>query len=156
MWCPQRFIFDRTLRTVTKPLPHVYADEYRKQTVVLAGRRPDRQREAELEKQGVEVFPAPALFGYDWIPALREFCEGVEMPAVLLEGGPTLLSAFLRAREMNYLFAYRAPKFFADENSQPAFSGSFCERLTDAYTLADVRHATLGDDQLLRGRVVYP
>jgi len=155
VWCPMRLVFDRTLRTVTKKLPRVYTDEYRKDTAVLCGSRPDRQRERQLTRQGVIVFPVSSKED-SWVKGLREFCESAKLPGVLIEGGPTLLSAFLAAGELDYLFAYRAPKFFADESAIPALSGAVGERMNDAYSLADVRHAVLGDDQLLRGRVVYP
>jgi len=155
VWCPQRFVFDRTLRTVTDPLPRVYSDEFCKDTAVFTGARPDPQKEAQLARREVDVLSA-YTDDDDWVYGLREFCENAGVPAVLIEGGPTLLSAFLQLGQLDYLFAYRAPKFVADDGAISAFRGRFCDRLKDAYTLADVRHATLGDDQLMRGRVVYP
>jgi diaminohydroxyphosphoribosylaminopyrimidine deaminase/5-amino-6-(5-phosphoribosylamino)uracil reductase len=155
-WCPRRLIFDRTLRTVTHPLPKVYADAHRARTIVVTGPTPDAARRAQLKKQGVTVWTLPPNGGAAWFAALHQKCAAAGLVGLLLEGGPALLSAFLLAGELDYLFAYRAPKFFADAEAAPVFTGPPRPRLADAFTLRDVRHAAFGDDQLLRGRVVYP
>ena len=155
-WCPARLIFDRTLRTVANPLPQVYADAHRTQTIVVTGPQPDAARRAKLIKQGVTVLTLPAANSAKWFAELRKKCAAADLTGLLIEGGPALLSAFLQTGELDYLFAYRAPKFFADTEAVPVFTGPPRPRLTDAFTLRDVRHANLGDDQLLRGFVAYP
>jgi diaminohydroxyphosphoribosylaminopyrimidine deaminase/5-amino-6-(5-phosphoribosylamino)uracil reductase len=155
-WCPERLIFDRTLRTVTDPLPQVYADAHRARTIVVTGPAPNRARRAQLKKQRVAVWTLPAESDAAWFSELRGQCAAAGLIGLFIEGGPALLSAFLQAGELDYLFAYRAPKFFADPAAAPAFTGPPRPRLADAFTLRDVRHATLGDDQLLRGFIVNP
>ncbi len=155
-WCPRRLVFDRTLRTVTRKLPQVYADGFRTKTVVVTGAAPDQAKRARLEKQGVAIWTLPGKIGAAWFLSLRRKLVVAGLNAVLFEGGPTLLSTFFAAGEMDYLFAYRAPKIFADAEAIPALTGLCCQRLADAIALVGVHHATLGDDQLLRGRVVYP
>jgi diaminohydroxyphosphoribosylaminopyrimidine deaminase/5-amino-6-(5-phosphoribosylamino)uracil reductase len=54
------------------------------------------------------------------------------------------------------MFIYRAPVLLADEKAKGAYLGLRGEKLEQAVRLADVRHASFGDDQLMRGRVVYP
>lgn len=152
-WCPVRLIFDRSLRTVGKKLPQVYADANRTRTIVVTGVSPDKAKRAILEKQGVGIWALPAK---NWFSAVRENCQKNGLVGLFLEGGPTLLSAFLLAEELDYLFAYRAPKFLADAEAMPVFTGPARPRLADAYTLSNVRQAVLGDDQLLRGFVRYP
>jgi diaminohydroxyphosphoribosylaminopyrimidine deaminase/5-amino-6-(5-phosphoribosylamino)uracil reductase len=155
-WCPQRLIFDRTLRTVTAKLPRVYADAHRTKTIVVTSFAANAARRKKLEAQGVTVWALAPRGGKEWLAALREKCADAGLTGVLIEGGPTLLSAFLEARALDYLFAYRAPKILADAKAMHAFAGPPRPRLASAYSLADVRHASLGDDQLMRGRVVYP
>jgi diaminohydroxyphosphoribosylaminopyrimidine deaminase/5-amino-6-(5-phosphoribosylamino)uracil reductase len=156
-WRPVRLIFDRSLRTVAgKKLPRIYGDAGAGKVVVVTGPRPEKKRRARVEKLGAEVWVLPAADGRKYFTALRERCAAAGLTGVLLEGGPGLLSAFLAARELDYLFAYRAPKFFADAEAKAALTGPARPRLAQAYALADVRHAILGEDQLVRGRVVYP
>jgi diaminohydroxyphosphoribosylaminopyrimidine deaminase/5-amino-6-(5-phosphoribosylamino)uracil reductase len=153
VWCPMRLIFDRTLRTVAKKLPRVYTDDFRVRTIVVTASSPDQARRAMLEKQGVELWALPAK---NWFTALRQQCLTAGLTGLFLEGGPTLLSAFLHAEALDYLLAYRAPKFLADAEAVPVFTGPARPRLADAFALSNVRQAALGDDQLLRGFVQYP
>jgi diaminohydroxyphosphoribosylaminopyrimidine deaminase / 5-amino-6-(5-phosphoribosylamino)uracil reductase len=155
-WCPVRLVFDRTLRTAAGPLPRVFTDEHRQRTIAVTGPAPDAARRKQLEKQGVTVWTLPAVHDAAWLAALREKCTGAGLTGLFLEGGPTLLSAFLAAGALDYLFAYRAPKFLADAEAILPFAGPPRPRLADAYTLTEVRHATFGDDQLLRGFIVHP
>jgi len=155
-WCPVRLIFDRTLRTVAEPLPKVYADENRARTIVVTSSSPESGKRAILEKQGVGVWNLPDTNDATWFKALREKCVAAGLVGVFLEGGPTLLNAFLAAQELDYLFAYRGAKFLADDGAKSAFSGPPRPALTDAYELTNVQCATLGTDQLMRGHIVYP
>ncbi len=151
--CPARLVFDRSLRTVSKKLPQVYTDVHRRRTIVVTGPSPAAAKRAILEKQGVTIW---ALDPENWFAALREKCASAELTGLFLEGGPTLLSAFLHAGALDYLYAYRAAKILADAEAMSVFTGPPRPRLADAFTLAEVRHANFGDDQLLRGKVVYP
>ncbi|HTB62537.1 MAG TPA: bifunctional diaminohydroxyphosphoribosylaminopyrimidine deaminase/5-amino-6-(5-phosphoribosylamino)uracil reductase RibD [Opitutales bacterium] len=155
-WCPVRLIFDRTLRTVTEKLPQVYVDAHRARTIVVTGALVEKSKYAILENQGVAVWTLPAKNDAAWFAGLRQKCAEAGLSGLLIEGGPKLLSAFLQADELDYLFAYRAPKFLADAEAAPVFTGPPRPRLADAFTLKDVRHASLGDDQLLRGFIEYP
>ncbi len=152
-WCPVRLVFDRTLRTVGAKLPRVYADENRARTIVVTGVSPDAAKRKLLEQQGVAVWP---LLPERWFASLREKCAQAGLTGLLLEGGPTLLSAFLQGGELDYLFAYRAPKILADTEALPVFTGPPRPRLADAFTLTNIRHANFDDDQLLRGFVAAP
>jgi diaminohydroxyphosphoribosylaminopyrimidine deaminase/5-amino-6-(5-phosphoribosylamino)uracil reductase len=75
---------------------------------------------------------------------------------VFIEGGAQLISELLRARELDYLFAYHAPLLFADDKARTIFSGLRPERVAQGVRLDEVRHESFGGDVLMRGRVVYP
>jgi len=83
-------------------------------------------------------------------------CAAEGIIGLYLEGGPTLISAFLAERHLDYLFAYRAPKFLADDEARACLSGQSPLGLEQAYQLEDVQTADLAGDQLMRGRVLYP
>jgi len=154
-WCPVRLIFDRQLRTVIEPLPKVYSDANCARTIAVAGLSPDGARRAQLEAKGVQVWTMPDA-GPEWFAALREKCAAAGLIGVFIEGGPTLLSAFLAAQELDYLFAYRGSKFLADAEAVPVFSGPARPHLADAYELINIQSKNLGTDQLMRGHIVYP
>jgi diaminohydroxyphosphoribosylaminopyrimidine deaminase/5-amino-6-(5-phosphoribosylamino)uracil reductase len=57
---------------------------------------------------------------------------------------------------LDYLFVYRAPVLLGDDRAKSVFKGLRTEKLLNAVRLDEVRHASFGPDQLLRGRVAYP
>ena len=83
-------------------------------------------------------------------------CAEEKISGVFFEGGAQLVSELIRARQLDYLFAYRAPVLLADDKAKSIFSGLRPERVDQAVRLGNVRHEAFGDDELMRGRVVYP
>ncbi len=154
--CPVRFIFDRNLITFHSALPRVYSDAWREKTIIVT----DASREAKAndltKRHGLCFWTLEGLIEGDGLSSFSQRClqEGIE--GVLVEGGSSLLSSFLASRKLYYLFAYRAPKLLADASALPPFMGQEPVDMEDAIRLERVRHATFGDDQLLRGFVVYP
>ena len=88
--------------------------------------------------------------------AFVEHCAREGLTGVLVEGGSGLVSGLVQQRALDYLLAYRAPRLFADAQAVPLATGLRVETPAEGLQLAGVRHAIFGDDQLLRGRVVYP
>ena len=156
-WCPVRFVFDRMLRTAAEhELPAVYTDRFWERTIVIASERAGTGYARHLENKGVKVWMLPGAEARDFFAAFRARCAAEQITGVLVEGGERLLSALLQAREIDYLFAYRAPLLFADARALPFVDGLRTESLDQAIRLERVRHAVFGDDQLLRGVVSYP
>ena len=151
-WCPVRFIFDRTLRTVSEPLPQAYTDEFSQRTVVVTDSNDAPRRLKILEKQGVEVWNMRASRFFD---AFLEKCTQEQITGVYVEGGSSLLGLLLEEHRIDYLFAYRAPVFLADPEALPALQGLVSTTLDAAPRLKNLRHALYGDDQLMRGHIVY-
>ena len=103
---------------------------------------------------GVWVFESPT--GRVPLSQFRERCAQESMVGVLLEGGSQMMSRAMIERQIDYLLVYQAPAIFADERAKSVMSGLRTEKLPSAVRLADLRRSTLGDDSLVRGRVVYP
>jgi diaminohydroxyphosphoribosylaminopyrimidine deaminase/5-amino-6-(5-phosphoribosylamino)uracil reductase len=156
-WCPLRFVFDGLLRTVTdKTLPAVYTDEFHARTIVVTTARGGMGYVRKLHDLGVQVWVLPSQTQRVAFADFGAKCAEARIPGVYFEGGAQLLSQLLRDRQIDYLFSYRAPMLLADDRAKPMLNGLRTEKLTQAVRLADVHHATLGDDMLTRGRVIYP
>lgn len=156
-WCPWRFVFDGLLRTVVdRNMPGVYTDEYRERTIVVTTPHGGLGYVRKLRDQGVQVWVLPSETQRVGFPDFRKKCAEEGINGVYFEGGAQLLSELLRARELDYLFAYRAPMLFADSKAKDLFTGLRTEQVAQAVRLAGVRHETFGDDELMRGRVAYP
>jgi diaminohydroxyphosphoribosylaminopyrimidine deaminase / 5-amino-6-(5-phosphoribosylamino)uracil reductase len=149
-WCPRRLIFDRAGRCLRVPERRVFTDADAARTVYLTTEPHLARVPGAWARRGVQVWRWE-----DW-SALRRRCLDAELTGIYFEGGTSLLSGLLKARELDYLFAYRAPRLLADGEAPGAFAGAMPTTMGGAYAVREVRHAVLGDDQLLRGFLEYP
>ena len=156
-WSPWRFVFDGLLRTVVdKNLPHVFTDEFRDRTIVVTTPHGGMGYVRKLRDLGIKVWCFESASQRVSFTDFRRKCAEERISGVYFEGGAQLLSELIRARQLDYLFAYHAPVLFADDKAKSNFSGLRPERIDQAVRLADVRHEAFGDDTLMRGRVVFP
>ena len=156
-WAPVRFVFDGLLRTVVdKNLPHVFTDEFRDRTIVVTTPHGGMGYVRKLRELGIMVWCFESESQRVSFADFRKKCAEEKISGVYFEGGAQLVSELVRARQLDYLFAYRAPVLLADEKAKSIFSGLRPERIDQAVRLVDVRHESFGDDELMRGRVVFP
>jgi len=156
-WCPWRFVFDGLLRTVVdQNLPRVYTDEFHERTIVVTTPHGGLGYVRKLQDMGVKVWVFNSPTQRVAFADFRQRCAEERISGVYFEGGAQLLSELLRVKQLDYLFIYRAPVLLADDKARSIFSGLRPERLDQAVRLADVRHEAFGDDELMRGRVVFP
>ncbi len=156
-FCPVRFVFDGRLRSVTfGNLPGVYSDEHAGRTIVATTQHAGVGYVRKLKDLGVGVWTFESPSGRVPIGLFRARCAAEGIGGVLFEGGARLLSRALLERQLDYLLMYHAPVILADDRAMSGLSGLRTERLSQAMRLADVRRTELGDDCLVRGRVVYP
>jgi diaminohydroxyphosphoribosylaminopyrimidine deaminase/5-amino-6-(5-phosphoribosylamino)uracil reductase len=156
-WCPLRFVFDGRLRTVVdQNLPKVYTDKYRDRTVVVTTPHGGLGYVRKLQGLGVQVWLCDSNTQRASLMDFRRRCTEAGISGVFFEGGAQMISQLVQERQLDYLFLYRAPIFLADDKAKAVFTGLRTEKLANAVRLADVRHQTLGDDTLTRGRVTYP
>jgi len=156
-WCPVRFVFDGRLRSVVDHrLPKVYSDEFASRTIVVTTQHGGLGYVRKLKAMGVGVWVFEAPSGRVPLEVFRARCAAEKIGGVLLEGGAQLVSRALAERQVDYFFAYQAPVLFADDKAKAVLSGLRTDKLPQALRLADLRRTTLGDDGLVRGRVVYP
>lgn len=156
-WCPWRFVFDGLLRSVVeKNLPAVFTDEFRERTIVVTTPHGGLGYVRKLREMGIGVWTFESPTQRVPFADFRRKCAEMKIAGVMVEGGAQLVSELLRARQLDYLFAYHAPLLFADDKAKSIFSGLRPERLEQAVRLEDVRHETFDGDLLMRGNLVYP
>ena len=157
VWCPRRFVFDRSLSTVAESRwPQLYRDRYKERTTVLCGAGADGVRRAQLSAQGVTVWELPEVDGYlDW-DVFRIRCAREHLYGVYVETGPSLASAVLERSLADYAFIYQAPKFMSDCATPGIGSPRNTQSIHEAFQLHHVRHTILGDDILTRGYLKPP
>ena len=80
--------------------------------------------------------------------------EGVQ--SLLLEGGPKLAAAFLRAGLIDKLLLFVAPKLVGGDDAPPLFVGPAVRAMADALTVSSLEAGRVGDDLLLTAYLREP
>jgi diaminohydroxyphosphoribosylaminopyrimidine deaminase/5-amino-6-(5-phosphoribosylamino)uracil reductase len=80
--------------------------------------------------------------------------EGIQ--TLLLEGGPTIAGAFLRAGLIDKLLVYVAPKLAGGEDAPGLFGGPAIERIADAVPLVRLAAEPVGEDVLFTAYLREP
>lgn len=156
-WAPWRFVFDGLLRTVVdKNLPAVFTDEFRDRTIVVTTPHGGLGYVRKLREMGIKVWTFESPTQRVPFADFRKKCAEERIAGVLVEGGAQLISELVRARQLDYLFAYHAPVIFADDKAKTIFSGLRPEKVEQAVRVTDVRHEIFDGDMLMHGRVIYP
>ena len=156
-WAPWRFVFDGLLRTVVdKNLPSVFTDEFRERTIVVTTPHGGLGYVRKLREMGIKVWTFESPTQRVPFADFRKKCVEERVAGVFVEGGAQLISELIRARQLDYLFAYHAPVIFADDKAKNIFSGLRPERIEHGVRLEDTKHEIFDGDILMRGRVVYP
>jgi diaminohydroxyphosphoribosylaminopyrimidine deaminase/5-amino-6-(5-phosphoribosylamino)uracil reductase len=124
---PLRVVVDSRLRL---PLAlGLYSPRLARGTVVACTAAAPGPRARALERRGVEVWRLPAARGRVSLAALARRLARAGCHEVLLEGGPTLGSAFLRAGLVQRLVLYAAPRVLG---GGPTWCAGLDRRLADA------------------------
>jgi diaminohydroxyphosphoribosylaminopyrimidine deaminase/5-amino-6-(5-phosphoribosylamino)uracil reductase len=155
-WCPIRFVFDRNLVTFKDGLPNLYADAHKDRTIIITGGKHESKLAGLEKRHGLRFWAVQDFSDDEGLNAFSARCHDEGVTGVYLEGGAHLLSSFLKYRFIHYLFSYRSPKLLADTSGLSPFTGREPASMSETVRLTGVRHASFGDDQLMRGFVVYP
>jgi len=75
---------------------------------------------------------------------------------LLLEGGGELHTSFLEAKFSDELVLYQAPIMIGGRDAVTLWGGQGSDMLDQAIRLRDVVRRKMGDDQMIRGTVLYP
>jgi len=152
VWPPQRFVFDRSLKTLEpETLPKIYTDAYAPKTVVLCAASAPCHAKARAEEAGVTLWELPEADGHlDW-QAFRERCTEAGICGVYVEVGPTLATQVIEGGLADYLFIYQAPKLLSDASAPGIGSSRDSQSMDEVFALRDLRYARFGDDRLTRG-----
>jgi len=99
---------------------------------------------------GVEVEHVSSL-----VAVLKHLADGGYLQ-LLLEGGGSLHTSFMEARFSDEMVLYQAPIMIGGRDAIALLSGRGSDTVDQAIRLKDVQCRKMGDDQMIRGTVVYP
>jgi len=87
--------------------------------------------------------------------ALRRLAEE-DVQSLLLEGGPTLAGAFLRAGLLDKLVLFVAPTLIGGDDAPPLFAGPGAPTMAEAISLSGLEADRLGNDLVLTAYLREP
>ncbi|MFN0063338.1 MAG: bifunctional diaminohydroxyphosphoribosylaminopyrimidine deaminase/5-amino-6-(5-phosphoribosylamino)uracil reductase RibD [Myxococcaceae bacterium] len=145
---PLRIVLDSRLRL---PLSrHLFGSASEGKTVVVTLSGASKAKTQALEKRGVEVWRVPGKRGQLNLRWVLKRAAQAGIRSVLVEGGPTVHAAFLRARLADELILFVAPKVLGGKAL--GWSGNLSvPRLKDAVAVGQVQVEPCGEDTVVRG-----
>lgn len=129
------------------------AGQYR--TIVAHTRRAPAEKLSVLRERGVELLFCPEKDHRVDLKALLKQLAVLEIDSVLLEGGGQLNESFLKDGLVDEVYAFIAPKIIGGKEAKTSVEGQGIARMKDAVLMQDVVIERVGEDILIRGRVVY-
>jgi diaminohydroxyphosphoribosylaminopyrimidine deaminase / 5-amino-6-(5-phosphoribosylamino)uracil reductase len=138
---------------------------------VAVGMGTARADEPRLDARGVDAIRQPRrlVFGQGPLPDGSDLelvsgpldeelarLAGEEIQSLLLEGGPTLAGAFLRAGLIDKLLLFVAPKLVGGDDAPALFAGPGARSLAEAVPVGELEVEQVGDDLLLTAYVNEP
>ena len=152
VWYPQRFIFDRTLKTFeTETIPEIYTDANAIKTTVLCSDTASDSLATRAENLNIRLWQLSEADGHlDW-QAFRKRCAEAKIYGVYVELGPTLATQVIEGGLADYLFVYQAPKLLSDASAPGIGSLRNSQSMREVFALRNLRQANFDDDRLIRG-----
>ncbi|MDR9853765.1 bifunctional diaminohydroxyphosphoribosylaminopyrimidine deaminase/5-amino-6-(5-phosphoribosylamino)uracil reductase RibD [Paenibacillus sp. VCA1] len=123
--------------------------------VILTTEQAPVERRRLLEELGAEILVCGAGPRVDLEAALEELGRK-EIGSVLVEGGGALNGELLRARLVDRIVLYFAPKIVGGKHAPHSFDFEGIGRMADAITLDDLEVDRVGDNIFVSGKPIWP
>ncbi|WP_160041592.1 bifunctional diaminohydroxyphosphoribosylaminopyrimidine deaminase/5-amino-6-(5-phosphoribosylamino)uracil reductase RibD [Paenibacillus sp. USDA918EY] len=123
--------------------------------VILTTEQAPVERRRLLEELGAEILVCGAGPRVDLKAALEELGRR-EIGSVLVEGGGALNGELLRARLVDRIVLYFAPKIVGGKHAPHSFDLEGIGRMADAITLDDLEVDRVGDNIFVSGKPIWP
>lgn len=121
--------------------------------LVAVGPQAAATNRERLKQAGCEVFEFAGKDATDRVCCLLDELGRRRMTNVLVEGGSTVLGAFLDASQIDEAHVFVAPKIVGGAVAPSAIAGVGFERMAEALQLTDPVLEQIGGDLYLHGRV---
>ena len=148
---PARIVLDTHARTPMTA--RIFAQLDSAPTIVVTGETADPARVSALRDAGASVWRVPADDGGLEVGHVLSRCGEDGILSLLLEGGSRVRGSFVRARLVDRVVAFVAPKILGGHDATPAVAGPGFERLADGLELTRWTTRVCGADVVLDGLV---
>lgn len=146
---PIRIILDSRLRI---PLDARVLTDGQAPTWIYTTEEADPEKRERLAAMGIPVIPLSSGPQVDVSDVLAHLGEQ-QISSVLVEGGSQVNGSFLRAREIDKIITFIAPKLVGGQHAPTSFGGQGIDRMDQAILLSRMTVRRLGQDLCIEG---YP
>ncbi|MDH4152566.1 MAG: bifunctional diaminohydroxyphosphoribosylaminopyrimidine deaminase/5-amino-6-(5-phosphoribosylamino)uracil reductase RibD [Nitrospira sp.] len=146
---PLRIVVDSRLRTPLKA--QVLAQQNKAKTMIVTTAAASAARRSALQQKGIEVLTVPGQQGRVSLPALLKQLGRRGVTSLLVEGGSEMNGAMLKARLVNHVRLYVAPRLLGGQNAKGMIGGVSPAKLAAAIRLRQVVTRSLGNDWVVEG-----
>lgn len=146
---PLRIVLDSTLRI---PLESKVVQDGQAPTWIYTTLGAEEERLNQLKDAGVEVFrisDGPLVRVEDVLKHLGEN----QISSILVEGGSQVNGSFLRARAIDKVITYLAPKLIGGAQAPTSFGGHGIQQMDEAIDIRHLQVTMVGEDLRVEG---YP
>lgn len=146
---PLRIVVDSRLRTPLKA--QVLAQQDRAKTIIVTTAAAPVARRSALQKNGIEILTLPALQGHVSLSPLLKKLGRRGIMSLLVEGGSEVNAAMLKAKLVEHVRLYMAPRLLGGQNAKGLIGGASPARLAGAIALRNVVTRSIGHDVVVEG-----
>jgi diaminohydroxyphosphoribosylaminopyrimidine deaminase/5-amino-6-(5-phosphoribosylamino)uracil reductase len=136
---PIRVVLDRSLRT---PVDARLVQDQEAPTWILTTEEASMDKQKELEEFGIDVLRMPD----DSIETTLSLLGTKGITSLFVEGGAKVNGSFLKARAVNQVITYLAPKLFGGNLAPTAIGGEGFQKVEHALELEIKEVTTIGKD----------
>ena len=150
--CPKRFVFNRTLKDLSKLIEfNVFRDQFKDKTTLVYGNNASKKDIYTLEKYGINSIQIPESDSKISIEDFILFLSKNNIPGILFEPGPKLATSLLKEGLVDYLFCYQAPMLLLDKNAHCMGYDKNAFSMNECLSLVNIKRKNFSNDSLLRG-----
>lgn len=149
---PHRIILDSRLRV---PLDaHVLSDDAPYLTIIATTAAASREKISRIQERGATVLVLPEdERGWVDLDGLWKKMADLNITSVLVEGGSTVHTEFLKRKNADRMVLFIAPKILG--SGIDAIGDLGIRNINSALSLTEMRMRNLGGDVMVAGKIVY-
>jgi diaminohydroxyphosphoribosylaminopyrimidine deaminase / 5-amino-6-(5-phosphoribosylamino)uracil reductase len=146
---PLRIVIDSRLHLPLKA--QILSSQRESKTLVATTRAAPSIRVRALQSKGIETITLPSVDGRVSLSALLKELGQRGVTSVLVEGGSEINASLLKAKLVNRVRFYIAPKLLGGGNAKGVVGGESPVRLGQALRLRHMRVRSVGVDLVIEG-----
>jgi diaminohydroxyphosphoribosylaminopyrimidine deaminase/5-amino-6-(5-phosphoribosylamino)uracil reductase len=126
------------------------------ETWIVTGDSVSAEKSSALERNNVRVLAAPLKRGRIDLDSLMTRLGALGITSLLIEGGSRVLASAFRARIVDKVVFFYAPKILGGDDGVPICTGPGPLNMRDCIPVNDVRAQCLGQDVMIEGYLTEP